>query len=100
MEAGMLRTPPTSIDVYDRNAGLNRPRCRKPGRGTGLLPEESEPEQWEPRFKETGGTLKALPAVPGIGNSNAKQIRSNLSFPQYWSQAGSEKRNTNIVRRA
>jgi hypothetical protein len=101
MEAGMLRTPPTSIDVYDRNAWAEYdPVAANLKEAQGFFPEDirTAGNKWEPRFKETGGTLKAFTRGARHWELECQtDTEQALLLPQYWFPGWEAKSGTQIL---
>ncbi len=100
MEAGMLRTPPTSIDVYDRNAWAEYdPVAANLKEAQGFFPEDIRTgNKWEPRFKETGGTLKVFTRGARHWELECQtDTEQSLLLPQYWFPGWEAKSGTQIL---
>lgn len=100
MEAGMPRTPPTSIDVYDRNAWSEYdPVAANLKEAQGFFPEDIRTgNKWEPRFKEAGGTLKALTRGARHWELESQtDTEQSLLLPQYWFPGWEAKSGTQIL---
>ena len=101
MEAGLPRTPSISIDVYDRNAWSEYdPVASNLKEAQGFFPEDirTAGNKWEPRFKETGGTLKAFTRRARHWELECQtDMERSLLLPQYWFPGWEAKSGTQIL---